>query len=643
MNITKISLLAIMLCSHVHISYIAAGEEKESDRLASKATNFRDDIITEDKDFNLLYPVLAYGFAITGNDFQKFMQERLLGKYAYELSGTDIVLYKGIEKEADNTVLGNAIQEAEIFMVNQIEFALRKGFLQAVNHNKDIDEAVENALNFVLSYKDLFGDDILELFKEKINSSNFLLRIACYNNTQILQRLIAIDINVNIYNSDGLTPLMYAAHNSHKESVAILLKAGADVNIASKEGRIALMDMIQERTLVSQKKFKTVTQKYYDDDCEDEINEDDFIEIFQMLIDAQSNVNFLDTEGSSGLLNLCRPLHYRYYSDHFINQLVLLLIQAGAQIDIQNSSGDTALIVAVENENIEIVKILLAAKAKMNIQDNHSMTALMHAVKNNNIEIIKLLIGAGVDVSFTNDNNSTVLLYMFDNNLLNDIDEDDFIEMVQTLLDAGANVTTVNIHGDSIISLIGRAVRNYPTNFYDQLVGMLMKAGLSLNSQDLAENSQVPLIAAIDADNINLARALLKAGADVNVLQHSDGETTTPLMQAATDCDLDMIDMLFFEFHANLNMLDEQGNTALMIVVSVDNMNSASVMGSEEDNANDNCFNVVKRLILFGTDIDIINIQGHNAFDLARPAMKKVIQDAIAERSISQQLSAATI
>ena len=77
--------------------------------------------------------------------------------------------------------------------------------------------------------------------------------------------------------------------------------------------------------------------------------------------------------------------------EHEQYEIMSLLIEAGANINLENREGQTALHQAVINNNIKAVEILLKAGAKLNTVDNSQETPLESAKKNNNIEILELL------------------------------------------------------------------------------------------------------------------------------------------------------------------------------------------------------------------------------------------------------------
>ena len=71
------------------------------------------------------------------------------------------------------------------------------------------------------------------------------------------------------------------------------------------------------------------------------------------------------------------------------------LIQKKAKLNEQDDSGRTALMIAVENNYLNIVKLLIEKKADINIKDNYDKTALDNASDRGNIKIEKYLKGLG--------------------------------------------------------------------------------------------------------------------------------------------------------------------------------------------------------------------------------------------------------
>jgi len=90
-------------------------------------------------------------------------------------------------------------------------------------------------------------------------------------------------------------------------------------------------------------------------------------------------------------------------------KIINLLIQAGADLNVQDNRGLTALMWA-NNGNKEIVDLLIQSNADINIKDNDGTTALIYAAYKDHPEIVGLLIQAGADVNTKDNNDRTALM-----------------------------------------------------------------------------------------------------------------------------------------------------------------------------------------------------------------------------------------
>ena len=78
---------------------------------------------------------------------------------------------------------------------------------------------------------------------------------------------------------------------------------------------------------------------------------------------------------------------FKAVKDNDINK-VKRLLEAGANVNIQNNRGYTALIDASYKGHTEIVKLLLEYKANVNIQNKYGYTALICASSSGHTEIV---------------------------------------------------------------------------------------------------------------------------------------------------------------------------------------------------------------------------------------------------------------
>ena len=70
-------------------------------------------------------------------------------------------------------------------------------------------------------------------------------------------------------------------------------------------------------------------------------------------------------------------------------------MKKGADINLQDERGNTALMAAVKTGDIDIVKFLLHAKANVNLRTKHGNTALKITRKIGYTKIVELLKKAG--------------------------------------------------------------------------------------------------------------------------------------------------------------------------------------------------------------------------------------------------------
>ena len=126
--------------------------------------------------------------------------------------------------------------------------------------------------------------------------------------------------------------------------------------------------------------------------------------LLYMLLVSGSDVNFYDNGET--------PLHLTVCGNNIA--MVMLLLECGANIDLRNSAGRTALHLAVLSDDINaknIVELLLDKGADVNLGDSEKLTALHLAVVHKDSEMIKLLLDKGADVNLGDIGGVTALDY----------------------------------------------------------------------------------------------------------------------------------------------------------------------------------------------------------------------------------------
>jgi len=83
------------------------------------------------------------------------------------------------------------------------------------------------------------------------------------------------------------------------------------------------------------------------------------------------------------------PLHYAVFAEK--PAMVTFLLGKGAKVNAPAPNGQTALMLAAKNGNIDITKTLLQAGADTSLKDQAGQTAAMLADQNNNTNVLHLI------------------------------------------------------------------------------------------------------------------------------------------------------------------------------------------------------------------------------------------------------------
>lgn len=219
--------------------------------------------------------------------------------------------------------------------------------------------------------------------QEKSFDEAVLSEIANYTPSEIANYINSgNDVNLKDHNGNSL--LHYAVNQSeYPEVVEALIRSGADVNAANADGYSCLMLIAKynnnfEFNLDAAKN----TPEFKDIDFEKliEVNNEKNLQIANSLLEGGADINVSNTDGTTALM-------YASTSPHNVD-LITLLIDYGALLDQANDKGETALIYAMKysKEPTEIIKMLTYHGINLKRLDKDDKTAYDYALEKGSLD-----------------------------------------------------------------------------------------------------------------------------------------------------------------------------------------------------------------------------------------------------------------
>ena len=179
---------------------------------------------------------------------------------------------------------------------------------------------------------------------------------------------------------------------------------------------------------------------------------------------------------------------------------VKILVDGGANLNVQDDKGHTPLMIHAENGNKDIVSYLIAHGARVDRKDPAGRTAL-HLT--GHLTIVKTLVDGGASVNVQDDEGHTPLMIHAENGNK---------DIVFYLITHGAHVDRKDPAGRTALHLTGHLT----------IVKTLVDGGASVNVQD--DKGHTPLMIHAENGNKDIVSYLIAHGADVHK-KDSQGQT----------------------------------------------------------------------------------------------------------------------
>ncbi len=207
------------------------------------------------------------------------------------------------------------------------------------------------------------------------NSETPLFYAVRAGNIRITEMLVTAGVEVNTVNEGGEYPLELAFNDQMVEIVQLLLQHGADVSCLPEDADLGFQHLDINKRLL---------------DAAMHGNH----EVIEALLNKGADINTISEMGYT-------PLMWSVMKDYYIGASRLLM-EAGANLNIQNHKGDTALLIALKESSGNTAELLIDNGADIHIQGNGSgfpeIPVALAAYKGYQ-DIVLKMINQGADVN----------------------------------------------------------------------------------------------------------------------------------------------------------------------------------------------------------------------------------------------------
>ncbi|AVG46670.1 ankyrin repeat protein [Acanthamoeba polyphaga mimivirus] len=331
--------------------------------------------------------LLDHGFDINCTDKQGFTALMIACRHSNTTSNIETVkllLNRGANINAQSNNGWTALMSASVFSrtdsnIETVKLLLGKGAdLESINKHR------YSVLTFVCRYSDSTSNiETLKLLLEKganihiINKyRENLLMVACkYSTIETIEILLQYQVKINYSGKYDWTPLKiaikYAESQNVVDVVKLLIKYGANVNYPSESNSFqSVLDLvIKHNPIVIDLLLKSGINRNINNRGIDPWS---LINIYENIINPDNNDS---SEGNC--MKIYKNTSNQNINDNpsknqmYVNVLDIYydLVKNGVNINIQNSDGLTALILASKHYDINLIKILLDSGCDYNITD----------------------------------------------------------------------------------------------------------------------------------------------------------------------------------------------------------------------------------------------------------------------------------
>ncbi|XP_030749052.1 serine/threonine-protein phosphatase 6 regulatory ankyrin repeat subunit A-like isoform X1 [Sitophilus oryzae] len=528
--------------------------------------------------------LLRYGADINAKDRNQYTPLHVAAANGYE-AVTRLLLSSGAEVNAQNAFGNTALHVACLngHLICCDELALGGADVESLNFRGQTPLHVAASSTHGVDCLTFLLAKGVDINKCSADGRTPLHMTAIHGRFTRSKTLIDRGAYIDCADKNGSTPLHIAAQYGHDILSNTLLSVGASPTKKGYEGRTPLHMCCLSGYVECCRKFLQTGV---------DLNEkDDSGRTPSHCAAYKGSIECLDLLTSNGADfklkdNFDRlPLHYAAAQGHF--QCVFTLVGIGSPINDRDIEGCTPLhLAAAYDHQAKCVEYLLSHKADTKITDNKGFSALHYAIACGNIEAVKLLIDIVEDTVFHKGDGSpdvtplhlaaklgnvevlkSVLTKYNDVNIQTNqgitplilVAREGHIQSIHFLLRFGAKVSL----SDNINLMT--AVHYSAKNGHSLCLTLLLQNSESQEVVNMLDRQQrTALMLAVSGNHIECVQALLKCGADPNIV---DKDEHSCLFRAVVNGQHDVVQLLLVN-KAEVKTRDVNGKTVLHLAAA---------------------------------------------------------------------------
>ncbi len=394
-----------------------------------------------------------------------------------------------------------------------------------------------------------------------------LILVLCFQSFAANDSLRLAAIRDTVYQDSLTDAVVWAANTNDVETIRIWLDTGGKINALNKYGAPLLFhaangNAVNVARLVLERGGDVSYRTPYGSPFFRSIWADRF-DVFKLFLKHNPDLSEIGRQGYS-------PLHQAAISDKNL-PMTKLLIDAGADLYIHDSSGCMPIHLAARKGCFETLKLFLDQGMKVDQPDKYGLTVLHHAfhksgfgvllssprVMLDNWNIINFLLESGADLKRLNYSHHEILFYVvqFDN-----------LDLLKRMVENGADINVTDPDGMTVINQAAHYNAARTAEY-------LLDNGASIDHADKWIGT--PLTIACLKQNYQIVKLLLEHGVDVNYQIPDPGYSTSaadffpgfsPLHFCARNNNTQIAELLL-SYGADLNPTAQRNHTPLYMAI----------------------------------------------------------------------------